>query len=226
MNKEIIINKGLPYSDNLKMIPTDRNCTCPDKKEVFEKLVKFYLFATLATTDYDADYFNFIYRNLDMMYEYDTILQENEKRLVEQLLNNDSDVDRNRLSWLYEYCFILLWMLNICAFPSSERENNADILNDWLFIRSDDVAKKNLPSKLYGELYNSETKKIDLDKINMKSFTEILEKADLVKRYLWALEELRISNGENKYGLDEYIVRYQVNIFSSILKWDLTNPGL
>ena len=47
-----------------------------------------------------------------------------------------------------------------------------------------------------------------------------------MKRYLWGLEELRIKNQNNSSGLNETIIRYQVNAFSKALNWDLTNPGI
>ena len=64
------------------------------------------------------------------------------------------------------------------------------------------------------------------ERINLRSFDEILEKADLMKRYLWGIEELRIKNQNNSSGLNETIIRYQVNAFSKALNWDLTNPGI
>ncbi len=226
MNKDLIEQKGLPYLDNSKLIPTSKNCVYPTKKYIFDLLTKNYLFATLATSNYDFDFFNFIYRNLNTMYQYDSFFNEKDKEILNKLLNNDPSLDKSKISWLYEPCFIWAWMINLVDFPSQQNENSADILNNILFIQTDSVTQKNMPSKFYLDLYDKENKRIDYERINLKSFDEILEKADLIKRYLWALEELRIKNQSNNSGLKESIVRYQLNAFSEALNWDLTYPGI
>ena len=226
MNKDLIEEKGLPYLENSTMIPTDKNCSYPDKKYIFDLLTSNFLFATLATTAYDSDFFNFIYRNLNTMYQYESRFSDNDKVLLEKLLKDDHSVDKSKISWTYECCFIWAWIINLVDFPSQEKENNVDILNDQLFIQKDEIAQKNLPSKFYLSLYDKENKRLDYERINLRSFDEILEKADLMKRYLWGLEELRIKNQNNSSGLNETIIRYQVNAFSKALNWDLTNPGI
>lgn len=226
MNKQIIQSKNLPYNDNMITIPTSKNCIFPSVKNVYNLMVKDYLFATLATTQYNQEYFNFIYNNLNFMYKYDEFLSEEEKSIVNKLLSNDSSVNRNNLSWLYEECFILAWMLNLCNFPSQERENEVNILNDFLFLQFDEQAQKNIPSKLYKLVFNKETKSINYNLLSIKSFSEILDKADLIKRYLWALEELKIKNIENKSGINGNVVHYQLEAFRKILNWDLTSPGI
>ena len=226
MNKELIINKGLPYSELLKRIPTSKNCIYPTKKHIFNMLTKYYLFATLATTNYDENYFNFIYCNLNILYKYDSFFNDGDKVLLDKLLHNDLSVNVTKLSWLYEACFIYAWMMNLLDFPSQERENNANILNDMLFLQFDEVKKQNLPSKLFNVLYSVENKNLDFEKINLRSFDEILKKADLLKRYLWGLEELRINNKSNNSGLSETVIMYQLDAFSKALNWDLTSFGV
>ena len=226
MNKELIESKGLPYSEKLVMIPTQKNCIYPKKEQVFNLFAKYYLFATLAATDYDAEYFNFIYRNLNTLYKYESFFNEQDKVLLDRLLKNDSSLNLSSISWLYEECFILAWMMNLTEFPLQERENNAEILNNLLFMQFDEVNKKNLPSKMFDFLFDKENKKLDYEKINLKSFDEILNKADLLKRYLWGLEELRVNNKNNTSGLNETVIRHQVNGFSRALKWDLTTAGV
>ncbi len=226
VNKEKIERLNLPYSSNLVMIPTTKNCAYPQSTTVCNNLLIDYLLSTLAATDYDYEYFKFIYHNLNNMYKFDVILDNSEKDLVDKLINNDSKVDKNKLSWLYEECLVFAWMIGLCEFPQQERENDISILNDWLFLRADEINKRNLPSKLFDLLYDKETKTFNYNKLNFKSFSEILEKADYLKRCLWALEELRINNKENKSGLDETIIHYQLEAFKRILNWDLTNPGI
>ena len=89
MNKDLIESKGLPYSPNLTMIPTQKNCIYPTKEQVFNLFAKYYLFATLATTDYDLEYFNFIYRNLNTMYNFESFFSGKDKELLNKLLNKD-----------------------------------------------------------------------------------------------------------------------------------------
>ena len=226
MNKDLIENKGLPYSESLQMIPTSKNCVYPDKRIIFNMLTKYYLFATLASTRYDFEYFNFIYRNLNMMYNYDSFFNDNDKNLLEKLLKNDLSINIAKISWLYEECFILAWMMNLVDFPSQERENNAGILNDLLFMQFDEIKKQNTLSKLFEFLYDVENKGFDYEKINLRSFDEILTKADLLKRYFWGLEELKINNKANNSGLNQTVIIHQLNAFSEALNWDLTNPGV
>ncbi|MBR4003144.1 MAG: DUF4272 domain-containing protein [Clostridia bacterium] len=226
MNKDLIESKGLPYSPNLTMIPTQKNCIYPTKEQVFNLFAKYYLFATLATTDYDLEYFNFIYRNLNTMYNFESFFSGKDKELLNKLLNKDLSLNLSKISWLYEDCFIFAWIMNLTNFPSQNSENNAEILNALLFMQFDEVNKKNLPSKMFDFLYNKESNKLDYEKINLKSFDEILDKADLVKRYLWGLEELRINNKQNTSGLNETVLRYQLHGFSRVLRWDLTKPGI
>ena len=226
MNKELIESKGLPYSDALRTIPTKKNCVYPAKEQIFNLFTKKYLFATLAATDYDADYFNFIYRNLNTMYNYESFFTDNDKIVLDKLLKKDSSVDTAEKSWLYEECFVLGWIMNLVDFPLQDRENNAEILNDLLFLQFDEVEKKNLPSKIFNTLYDKELKKLNFERLVLKDFDEILEKADYLKRCLWGLEELRINCQENTSGLSERVVDHQVNGFSAALQWDLTSPGV
>lgn len=164
VNKEKIERLNLPYSSNLVMIPTTKNCAYPQSATVCNKLLIDYLLSTLAATDYE--YFKFIYHNLNNMYKFDVILDNSEKDLVDKLINNDSKVDKNKLSWLYEECLFFAWMIGLCEFPQQERENDISILNDWLFLRADEINKRNLPSKLFDLLYDKEIKTFNYNKKN------------------------------------------------------------
>lgn len=226
MAKELIENKGLPYFEGSKMIPTSKNCSYPSKKYIFNMLTKYYLFATLAATNYDAKDFNFIYSNLNVLYQYDTFFNDSDRILLDKLLKNDTSIDIVKISWLYEECFIFAWMMNLVNFPSQEGENNTNVLNDLLFLKFDEIRRKKIPSKLFVSIYDNENKRLDYEKINLRSFEEILKKADLLKRYLWGIEELRINNQNNNSGLSEKVIRHQLNAFSKALNWDLSNPGV
>lgn len=226
MNKDLIEKYGLPYLDNAVFIPTRINCIYPTKKDVFQLLTIEYLLATLAATDYDYNFFHFIYDNLNRMYKYDEFLNENDKILVNKLLENDLQINRDKLSWLYEKCFIYLWMLNLSDFPIQDSENNVKLLDDILFIQNDMERKINLPSKLHMKIFNSESECLEYDRMSMKSFDDILEKADLLSRMIWGMEELRINNKQINTSLNETVIRYQLSAFSEILNWDKSNPGV
>ncbi len=220
-NVAILQSQNIPYNEKMKFIPSETNTQLCSNITVLQLLLRRFLIATLATTfpgEVDEQYFDWICRNHYKQFKTDQILSAQDVEILNKIRNNDVSLNKNMLSWLYEECAIYLWVLNLTDFPSQQYQCNVDEMNEMLFIRMGEG--KNLPSLLYTKLVNPETKILEVDKLQMRSYSEILEKADLLNRYKWALDEARINNQQLNFPFNPVIVLYQCQALWNVLNWD------
>ena len=216
-NIEVLKVQNVPYYAEMKNIPTELNTKLKDKEQIFKLLISKFLVATMSATfpqEVDLQFFDFIQRNMDIQYKLDNILSDEDKEVLNKIRNNES-INKDKLTWLYEECAIYLWVLGLWEFPNSNHECNTKAMNDMLFITVGESS--NNPSVLYEYLYDAETKSLDLNKLNMKTYEEILEKADLISRYKWAIEEEYVQKTSFNMPLNRNIVYSQLNAFFEIL---------
>ena len=222
-NIDILKKQNIPYNENMKLIPSETNTKLSDKKTVFNDLIRKFVLATFATTfidDIDIKHYDFIYRKFDLQFNLNNILDEEDKKVLNDIRNGGFNVDKVKLGWLYEECSIYLWVLNLTNFPNQQYQCDVDMMSDLLFIRVDEEKKINIPSILFTKIYDRDKKILDLDKLQMRSYDEILEKADLLNRYRWALDDVRINKKDINLPLDSQIVEYQCEAIFDIINWD------
>ena len=198
-NIELIKNMGLPYYEDMEMIPKDSNTTLQDEKSIFEALVKWYTVATIATSIKEKGQdklFNDIYEKLNKLYNIDTLFNAGEKKMLTDIRDGISPY-RNEMTWEYETVAILMWALSLWDFPKQDDECNVNLMNDILYY-IDDTADL-------------------MKRIKLKTKEEIMEKADYLCRLKWACEELRIQKVNPPVKLHEKVISMQKNIIMQIL---------
>lgn len=217
-NIDILKKQNIPYNENMKLIPSETNTRLSDKKTIYKNMMRKFILATFATTfiyEVDEMDFAFIYNQFDSQYGLNTILNDEDKKILKDIKNESFNVDKTKLSWLYEECAMYLWVLNLGEFPSQQYQCDVDTMNELLFMKNDSSL-----SELYIKFYNKDDKQLNLENIHIKSYDEILEMADLLNRYRWASDEVRINNKSIKLPFDPMIVYHQCNALFDILNWN------
>ena len=136
-NIEILKAQNIPYYAEMKNIPTELNTKLKDKEQIFKLLISKFLVATMSATfpqEVDLQFFDFIQRNMDIQYNLDNILSDEDREVLNKIRNNES-INKDKLTWLYEECAIYLWVLGLWEFPNSNHECNTKAMNDMLFLR-------------------------------------------------------------------------------------------
>jgi len=202
-NTEFLKANNIPYFKEMKLIPTEANTDLNVESDVLDELITSYIVATMASTlggTKDEEQYNFIFNTLNKLYDIENLLTSPDKRVLEDIKNGTcTSADINNFSWEYETCAILLWALSLDEFPSQNKECNVDKMNELLF-------------------YAKDTSNI-MDSLHLRAKEEILEKADLLNRYIWALDEARIKEFNIEYPLNYQIIRYQLRGLQRILNW-------
>lgn len=217
-NIDILKKQNIPYNENMKLIPSETNTKLSDKTIIYKNMMRKFILATFATTfmyEVDEMDFAFIYNQFDSQYGLNTILNDDDKKILEDIKNESFNIDKTKLSWLYEECAMYLWVLNLGEFPSQQQQCNVDSMNELLFMKNDSSL-----SELYIKFYNKDDKKLNLESLHIKSYDEILEKADLLNRYRWASDEVRTNNKPIGLPFDSMIVYHQCNALFNILNWN------
>ena len=101
-----------------------------------------------------------------------------------------------------------------------EKDANATIALKYLTKRGigSEIIKKfhiGIAPKAYTVLY---------DELKKDFSNEILEKADLLNRYKWALDDAEINKKNIHLMITPKVLMHQLNAFCDILDWDLNEP--
>ena len=223
-NIEILKTKNIPYNENMKFIPNKSNTELASPIIVYARLMIDYVEATMAATfpnDVDIEIWDQIYNSLNAMYLVDAFFEEEEKdKQILKSLKENNYANKDELTWHYEKCAIFLWVLKLWDFPRQDSECDVEKMNSIL------AANMNNPYNMpdyYLKLLD-EDKNFDINKVEMRSYEEILEKADLLKRYKWAIDEANINHQPFNYPLSPLIVQYQLDALADVLLWDLNTP--
>jgi len=192
---------NFPYDENFTDIPICSNTFLSNKDILFENLIINYSFATIATTlngKKNEEVFDLIYNKLNSLYNIDKLLLPNEKKDMQDL--RDGKYEKwVSLTWLYEYVAIFGWILGLTDFPNQDNQCDVTKMNNLFFFIDNIDSLKN--------------------KISIKDYEEVLQKADLLFRYQWAIDEAKIKHISLKSNIDKMIVHYQVEAFKVALNF-------
>lgn len=204
MNKniELLEKADIPYYKDMINIPRDFDTNLLSEEDIWKELLSTYTMATIATTvlnEKSIEPVDYICNTLKDKFNIDDILNVENKNIIESI-KKEEITDLTKYTWDYEKTAILLWVLSLSDFPSQNQECDVDSMNNLLFYNQ-------TPNELKS-------------KINLRSKEEILEKADLLSRYKWACEEVRLGKADKKLSLNEGIVIEQLTILCKILNWN------
>lgn len=220
INKNISILKqqGIPYDVNFDLVPTKNNTNLKSGDKIFNSLICNYVVATMAATfgygSVDKEFYNDVYKSLNRMYGFEKYMTKDDKKILDQIKRGKLTISPSDLSWAYEECAIEMWMLGLWEFPSQQQECDIDQMNEIIYADPNNSGIPRLFIKIADDL-KDKTKNLKI-----KSYEEILEKADLLNRYKWAYENQKINFSQTNYHVNTTVLYYQLRAFYDILNWN------
>lgn len=168
-NCDIMKKKGLPYEEEIKLIPFDSIVQIKTKEEIAKQMIEEFIIAHKAVNRLqgisDIEDQDFV----TMVLKYQP--NQNVLSILSRISNGEIDqFTLTQLTYLYERVNVYMWVLGLGSKPL------ADKICYPLSIT--------LALDKYSNFENL------LDSCKMRSYDEIMEYADLITRYEWAVIEL------------------------------------
>ncbi len=193
---EILKEKKIPYIESLPAIEDTKQSFRRDVTEVARRALALFVVASKAE---GADQAHI--KELISMYDLDEAFTKEEQDFI---CSQDIDeVTRIQFWWRHESFCVLLWALG--------------------FIKT-----MKYPDQL-GEVFLAVTTLVEktaeefLNESNLRDQIEIIDQADLIYRYDWAVRDAQIKGREAPQGLDSSVVlerHYALNWLIQNVDWD------
>lgn len=171
-NCKVMESMGLPYMKEMKLVPLDSNVKIKSKEEIVMQMIFDFFLSHKAKNKLmnisDIEDVNIM--SLAMKYPIKEMFD-----VLSQISKGEiDDVTLYQISYLGEQANVFVWVLGFRDKPSEIQLSDDNILYQLLSS-----------SKDFNDI---------VDKSNMISYEEIMEYADLITRYEWAMIELRRTN--------------------------------
>ena len=179
------------------MIETEGEAAVRSKEEIAARIVALSLVAVKGEGAFTDDQLGKLINNFGANESFSPV----EKGFIDD--PNPSDRDRVQFSWRYECLWIMLWSLRFVP-ELSRPETPCDVPVAVGFLR--DLGRNGLIEK--GEL---------------RSTKELLDKADLIYRYHWAVRDAQLQGEPPPANLNPGIVQewhYALNWLIQEVEWD------
>jgi hypothetical protein len=173
----ILQTQGIPINQHLPMIECEQETTIRLAPEIVGRLLALCAVAGIATDE-----------NRKAVEEFarDKGAEANFTAMEAKFFADPKPAMRDRIqfSWQYEGAWVLLWALNLCDETLSFPDTTCDVQRIIdVVCTSDDLATKSVRSK-----------------------SEILDQADLIYRYHWAVRQAGLDGKGDPGGLDGGVV--------------------
>lgn len=175
----ILRTQGVPYISHLPVIETETEAKHRTTEEVALRAMALCIVAVKGEGAGQD-----VVKNLVRDYNVAGSFSPIEKRFIEDA--NPSKHDRVQFSWRYECYWVMLWAL---GFVDNLRppDSVCDVPSAVSFLR--DNGRDGF-----------------IRKAKLRSVSEILDEADLIYRYHWAVVDARVNGREAPSGLDAGVV--------------------
>lgn len=198
-NCEIMRKKNLPFMKEMNLIPFDAVVKIKTKEEIAKQMISEFIIAHKAVNRInkigdidDQEFITFILKYPD----------PNVYKILSQISNGEVDeFYLNELSYLHEQVNVYMWILGLGDKPLANKE---------CFI----------PLITYN-MYKYKDIEDLIDNCKMKSYEEIMEYADLITRYEWAMIELD-KNGVNSKKINKDSILEQKSAIDWVTSFDST----
>ena len=167
-------NDNIPYLEYMVQVPINSLTEIKSKEDIINKMLIDYIIASssiymLNNNIYKLD---ILLSNINKIFNTDSILSIEDKTLIINIINKlYTFSELEEFSIRMESVNVCLWALGLV--------DKIDSCNKCNYVT---ISKTLLKFKNYDELVNS---------TKLRSKEEILEKADLITRYYWAIREVR-----------------------------------
>lgn len=186
-NCKIMENLGLPYFKEMKLVPVDSNTKIKTKEEIILQMIFDFFVGHKAENKLNniSDMQDLDVMSLAMKYPINEMFSA-----LSQISKGEiDDVMLNELAYLYEQANVFAWVLGLKEKPSETQ------LSD--------------ESELHSLLLNFQNVNDIINKSKMISNEEIMEYADLITRYEWAMIELKRTNNVSKDINNDCIIEHK-----------------
>lgn len=175
----VLKRENVPMIDWLPMIESEAESTRRTKEEVVKRTIALVIVAVKGeTNDYD------LARALVGQFDAKGYFTPDEQAFMDE--REPSEEDRSKYSWRYEDVHVLLWALGV--FPELGRPDQiCDVPKIAVTMR--ELGPQGLMAKAA-----------------LRPQSEILDAADLIYRYHWAVVDARVKNEAPPAGLDKGVV--------------------
>ena len=197
-NCNIMKNKNLPYNENMKLIPFNEVVKIKTKEEIVHQMISEFIIAQKAINRLngisDVQDLDFV----QIVSKYQP--SQNVLAMLSQISKGEVDeFSLNQLAYLYERVNVYLWILGLGDKPRQDKECNY-IMTGYTIYKFNNM----------DEL---------LSNCKMKSNEEIMEFADLITRYEWAMIELN-RNGQKSKNINNDSVIEQKKAIDFVTSFD------
>ncbi len=168
-NCNVMKKNRLPYQENMKLIPFDAIVKVKTKEEIAKQMIEEFIVAQKAINKLNgiSDIQDQGFVTMVLKYQPD----KNVLSMLSQISNGEIDeFILNQLAYLYERVNVYMWVLGLASKPLA----NKQCYPAFIIFTLDKYS--NFDNLLSG--------------CKMRSYNEIMEYADLVTRYEWAMIEL------------------------------------
>lgn len=170
-NCKIMKKKGLPYMEQMKLIPSELLVNIKSKEEIAKQMIADYFLARKAYNRLQGISDVQDQGLVQNVFKYQLMANQNVMGIFTQISNGEVDeITLNELVYLFERANVYMWILGLTYKP---------LPNKQCFLAG---------LTMIIEKYNSMDELINNCK--MISNEEILGYADLITRYEWAMYEL------------------------------------
>lgn len=176
---EILNAQGIEYIDHLPVIETEDECVRRSREEVIQRAITLFVVAVRGENS-DQD----VVLDLIKTYEADGYFTPTEQDFIDE--PEPQEADCMRYSWRYEAVNLLLWALGLI-----------DVLGD-----PNEIADVPHLQRILSELGVLGLRK----KTELRPQSEILDAADLIYRYHWAVRNSLLRGEGGPEGLDPGVV--------------------
>lgn len=188
----------LPYNESMKLIPFDAVVKVKTKEEIARQMIKDFIVAQKAINRLNgiSDMQDPAFVEMTLKYQPG----DDVYNMLSQISKGEiNEVTLTQLPYLYERVNVYMWILGLASKPRQDKQC------DYVFTGY----------TLYK--YNN----IDeiLNNCKMKSYDEIMEFADLITRYEWAMIELS-QNGQTSKKINNDSVIEQKKAMDFVTSFD------
>ena len=202
-NISFLIEHNIPYIKHMRTIPINKTTKLRNEEEILNKLIVDYTLSLFARYSHDKEnkIINVAFNKIDERIGVRNLLTGEDISLIDDILDNKISEDKlEEISLKMESVAVYLWALGLINRPFSSRYSDANEITKILF-----------KSKNYVDL---------LYRCHLKSKSEILEYADLICRYHYAVRYYKM-NGVNQDILNESIIEKQHEALDYITSYNL-----
>lgn len=185
-------SEGVPLNEWLPIIDAEKDVAPRPTREILLRAVSL-LAVALKGEGLEKEHIDSITRKFQLASEF----SPKEKAFIDA--NTPSDADKAAFTWRYEAAYVLFWALGYVEDPSPPRSPHD-------------------PAPLIRLIKTHSLDQL-IDDAKPKTISQILDQADLIYRYRWALVDARVKGRPAPAGLNDDIAMEQHQALNWLIQY-------